>query len=224
MAWAFKFCNTYINANHLLVAWKKEKGPTSGFKLLTFELANFRLPGWNLTTLPSCNWWIMTIIHKKKGRKVELVDLHTSLVVMSQWPIAWGRLSWWVHLSLLRKIFISSQLAINCWLIDDRCGEKWFANTASLQWATTDSNGSCFLLEFTQFSHRMTCVPGHVIYSCIFLYAGWVFIIISQLVLTLWLVNLMGSTLLYGWLKFKVVFVAELLVGLLPSVLNFYSK
>ena len=77
---------------------------------------------------------------------------------------------------------------------------------------------------FTQFSHWMTCVPGHVIYSCIFLYAGWVFIIISQLVLTLWLVNLMGSTLLYGWLKFKVVFVAKLFGGLLPSVLNFYSK
>jgi hypothetical protein len=46
---------------------------------------------------------------------------------------------------------------------------------ASLQRATTDSNGSCFLLEISQFAHQMTCFTGHVIYLWIFLDAGRVF-------------------------------------------------
>ena len=47
---------------------------------------------------------------------------------------------------------------------------------------------------------------------------------IFQLVRALWLVNLAGRILLYGPLKFHVVFVAKLFRDLSPSVLNFYSK
>ena len=47
---------------------------------------------------------------------------------------------------------------------------------------------------------------------------------ISKLVRALWLVNLAGRTLLHGPLKFKVVFVANLLRDLSQDFLNLYSK
>ena len=51
--------------------------------------------------------------------------------------------NWWI---------IHEGLTVNCWLIDDHCGLKWFAQQAM------DSNCSCFLLEIT------ICSPKDLFY------------------------------------------------------------
>ena len=50
-----------------------------------------------------------------------------------------------------------------------------------------------------------------------------IFCYISKLVRALWLVNLVGRTLPYGWLKFRILFVAKLLRDLSPNFSNKFS-